>query len=57
MQLSMIVCVFFSLCFIPFTVYDASHLDLALRTGAPIATKDKALLIAMQTVGVDLVKP
>jgi predicted nucleic acid-binding protein len=37
------------------TVYDAAYLDLALRTGSPIATKDKALLIAMQAGNVDLV--
>jgi len=39
------------------TVYDAAYLDLALRTGSPVATKDKALLIAMQAANVDLVSP
>jgi predicted nucleic acid-binding protein len=30
------------------TIYDAAYLDLAMRSGSPIATKDKALLKAMQ---------
>jgi predicted nucleic acid-binding protein len=37
------------------TVYDAAYLDLAIRVGAPIATKDKALLSAMAAVNVPLV--
>jgi predicted nucleic acid-binding protein len=39
------------------TVYDAAYLDLALRSCAPIATKDKALLHAMQAANVHLVVP
>jgi predicted nucleic acid-binding protein len=39
------------------TVYDAAYLDLALRSCAPIATKDKALLQAMQASNVHLVNP
>jgi predicted nucleic acid-binding protein len=39
------------------TVYDAAYLDLALRNCAPIATKDKALLQAMQAANVYLVNP
>lgn len=39
------------------TVYDAAYLDLALRSCAPIATKDKALLQAMQVSNVHLVNP
>jgi predicted nucleic acid-binding protein len=39
------------------TVYDAAHLDLAMRSRAPIATKDKALLKAMQAAGVEVVTP
>ena len=39
------------------TIYDAAYLDLALRSRAPIATKDKALLKAMQTANVHLVNP
>jgi predicted nucleic acid-binding protein len=39
------------------TVYDAAYLDLAFRSRAPIATKDNALLKAMQVANVDLVIP
>ena len=39
------------------SVYDAAYLDLALRSCAPIATKDKALLKAMQAANVHLVNP
>jgi predicted nucleic acid-binding protein len=39
------------------TVYDAAYLDLALRSCAPIATKDKALLKAMESANVHLVNP
>lgn len=39
------------------TVYDAAYLDLALRSCAPIATKDKALLRAMKAANVHLVDP
>lgn len=33
------------------TVYDASYLELALRLGLPLATADKALIAAAQSVG------
>lgn len=36
------------------TVYDASYLELALRCGVPLATKDKALIRAAQAEGVIL---
>lgn len=39
------------------TVYDAAYLDLAFRSRAPIATKDNALLKAMQVANVDQVIP
>ncbi len=39
------------------TVYDAAYLDLALRTGFPIATVDKALIQAMEVAGVERVAP
>jgi predicted nucleic acid-binding protein len=39
------------------TVYDAAYLDLALRSCAPIATKDRALVQAMQAANVHLVNP
>jgi predicted nucleic acid-binding protein len=39
------------------TVYDAAYLDLALRSSSPIATKDNALVKAMQGAGVRLVTP
>lgn len=39
------------------TVYDAAYLDLALRTGFPIATQDKALLAAMKSTNVEYVSP
>jgi predicted nucleic acid-binding protein len=39
------------------TVYDAAYLDLALRSGAPIATKDNALKRAMAASGVSPVTP
>ncbi|MDR1190394.1 MAG: type II toxin-antitoxin system VapC family toxin [Verrucomicrobiales bacterium] len=34
--------------------YDAAYLELALRRGLPLATKDEALTAAAQTVGVEL---
>ena len=34
------------------TVYDASYLELALRRGLPLATRDKALMAAMVKAGV-----
>lgn len=39
------------------TVYDAAYLELALRLGLPIATKDKALKRAMANSGLKLVEP
>lgn len=37
------------------TVYDASYLELAMRTGAPLATLDTALRSAAQRAGVGTV--
>ena len=37
------------------TVYDATHLDLALRADAPVVTLDKALARAVNAAGLDLV--
>jgi len=39
------------------TVYDAAYLELALRLGLPMATKDKALKRAMANSCVKLVEP
>jgi predicted nucleic acid-binding protein len=39
------------------TVYDAAYLELALRLGLPMGTKDKALKRAMANSGVKLVEP
>jgi predicted nucleic acid-binding protein len=39
------------------TVYDATYLDLAIRTALPMATLDRRLIIACQSVGVGLVLP
>jgi predicted nucleic acid-binding protein len=36
------------------TTYDASYLELALRKGAALATKDRALALAAQRVGVEV---
>lgn len=36
------------------TTYDASYLDLAMRSGLPIATQDKALVKAARKCGVPL---
>ncbi len=36
------------------TVYDAAYLELALRLGLPLATLDKELRVAAQTLGVTL---
>ena len=36
------------------TTYDASYLELALRKGAALATRDKALVLAAQRTGVML---
>ena len=35
------------------SAYDASYLELALRRGLPLATRDKALLVAMAAAGVE----
>jgi predicted nucleic acid-binding protein len=39
------------------TTYDASYLELALRRKLPLATRDEALLAAMQNCGVPLADP
>ena len=36
------------------TVYDATYLELALRFGAPLASKDKALCAAAKRLGVEV---
>ena len=36
------------------TIYDAAYLELALRVGAPLATKDKALIRAAAAESVTL---
>lgn len=36
------------------TTYDAAYLELALRKGATLATKDKALAVAARLVGVSV---
>lgn len=36
------------------TVYDATYLDLAMRSGLPLATLDNALIRVSQTMGVEL---
>jgi len=36
------------------TTYDATYLELAMRLGAPLATRDTALIAAAQVVGVPL---
>jgi hypothetical protein len=38
------------------TAYDAAYLEVALRLGLPMATKDKALKRAMANAGVTLVQ-
>ncbi len=37
------------------TVKDAAYLELALRTGAPLATRDRALAAAAKRMGVEVV--
>ena len=37
------------------TVYDASYLELAIRTGAPLATLDKRLAVAARSEGIGLI--
>ncbi len=39
------------------TVYDATYLELAQRTGAPLATLDQSLSVAAKKEGVALFKP
>ena len=39
------------------TVYDAAYLELALRLGLPMATKDEALRRPMANSGAKLVEP
>jgi len=39
------------------TVYDATYLELAQRTRAPLATLDKALIAAAKREGIPLFKP
>ena len=39
------------------TAYDATYLELAMRTGLPLATKDDALVAAAEACGVVLVRP
>jgi predicted nucleic acid-binding protein len=39
------------------STYDASYLDLAMRKGLPLATSDKALILAVQQCGVVLFDP
>ena len=36
------------------TAYDATYLELALRLGLPLATADKLLIAAAQTIGLQL---
>jgi hypothetical protein len=36
------------------TVYDVAYLELAMRTGLPLATRDGSLQAAAETVGVSL---
>ena len=38
------------------TAYDATYLELALRCGLPLATRDKALRQAAAAVGVTLLQ-
>ncbi len=38
------------------TAYDATYLDLAVRTGAPLATLDRSLADAARTEGVRLIR-
>ncbi len=39
------------------TAYDATYLELALRRGLPLATRDKPLAAAAQKAGVELPPP
>lgn len=38
------------------TTYDAAYLDLAMRQGLPLATKDEALHHAAKRLGVEIIK-
>lgn len=38
------------------TVYDASYLEMALRRGLPLATRDKELIAAAESAGVDVLR-
>ena len=38
------------------SLYDAVYLELAMRSGAPLATLDKGLIKAAKAVGVEVVK-
>lgn len=37
------------------TAYDAAYLDLAMRLGVPLASKDRALCAAAERVGVEVI--
>ena len=39
------------------TLYDAAYLELAIRLGLPLATGDRALIAAAQTLGVVVLAP
>jgi predicted nucleic acid-binding protein len=39
------------------TVYNASYVELARRTGLPLATLDKAMVRAAKSEGIDLLLP
>ncbi len=39
------------------TLYDAAYLELALRTGLPLATRDDALIAAARSAGAGLLDP
>jgi predicted nucleic acid-binding protein len=36
------------------TAYDAAYLELAQRLALPLATKDKALMVAAKTIAIPL---
>ncbi len=39
------------------SAYDASYLDLAVRRGVPLATRDRALRAACKKTGVEVLRP
>jgi predicted nucleic acid-binding protein len=39
------------------TVYDAAYLELACRLGLPLATRDRELIAAAQSIGVAVLRP